>query len=148
MRYELWRAVVFTAAAALVTALYHKDVRAETSLIINGVSKHTGNKTYNETNTGLGLRYQVRPDASIQVGSYNNSFNRRSNYALVNYTPIQYGALSVGVFGGVASGYRQPLIAGAVVTYDFGNVTATVRAVPPVGNGTAGVVALEIGVKF
>lgn len=147
MRYELWRAVVFTAAAALVTALYHKDVRAETSLIIHGVSKHTGSYAYNENNTGLGLRYQVNHDWSVQAGSYINSYNKRTTYVAGNYTPIHYGALKLGAFAGVGTGYDQPIMAGLLAVYDFGKVTASVRAVPKVGK-LDGVVALEIGVQF
>lgn len=147
MRYELWRAVFFTAAAAALAVLAHKDSKAETSLIIHGVSKHTGAAKYNESNTGLGLRHQVNPDWSVQAGSYINSYNKRTTYVAGNWTPLHYGSLSLGAFAGAGTGYNQPVMAGLLAVYDFGKVTASVRAVPGVSRLDS-VVALEIGIKF
>ena len=118
--------------------------QAETSLIIHGVSKHSGSKIYNESNEGVGVRHQVDTDLSVQAGTYNNSFNRRSTYVLANYTPLHYGGFSAGVFSGLSTGYRSDVIGGLVVQYDFGKVFVTTR----IAKDVATVVALELGVKF
>jgi len=145
MRHELWRAVFFTAAAACLSVV--SQCRAETSLIVHGVSKHSGATKYNENHAGLGVRHQASPNWGYQVGTYRNSYNKQTTYAAVNYTPLHYGSLSLGAFAGVGTGYKQPVMAGLLAVYDFGKVAASVRAVPGIA-GLDSVVALEIGIKF
>lgn len=138
---------VLAVGGLAVGLCFAQAAKSETSLIIHGVSKHTGSYAYNENNTGLGLRYQVNPDWSVQAGSYRNSYNKQTTYVAGNWTPLHYGALKLGAFAGVGTGYNQPVMAGLLAVYDFGKVTATVRAVPGVGRLDS-VVALEIGLKF
>lgn len=62
-------------------------------------------KGYNESNYGLGVEYQFRPDTSVMVGSFYNSVRRDTHYAAVNWQPLALGDWKLGVAVGVMNGY-------------------------------------------
>lgn len=122
---------------------------------IAGISKHSdkraGSVPWNESNAGAGLRYNLTPELSGQVGFYKNSFSKQTNYALVQWTPLVVWRFKGGVFGGYASGYdlKVPLIAGLMLDTKLTNdVSLTARYIPKVNRTTTAVLAVEIGVKF
>lgn len=60
---------------------------------------------FNGNNRGFGVEYRFRPDVSVMVGTYYNSVYRDTNYAAVNWQPIQWGDWKLGLAIGVINGY-------------------------------------------
>ena len=123
---------------------------ADLSLQLHGLSHHFSDppkgQTWNEVNTGAGLRAQFTPEWGAQFGAYRNSVNKNSAYAIAQWTPLEFGRARFGAFAGVASGYKHgPLVAGVMLTVPVGNrFSFTVRAVPSLPK-TSGVVSVEAG---
>ena len=142
-----WSAVFFGLALA------PRCAQAEPSwhLQVHGVSHHFGEKAvgkWNERNYGAGLRYQHSETWGVQGGTFRNSYDRQSTYAVIDYTPLLGG--SVGVFGGVASGYREdgPLIGGLLLRWQGERVSLAARIVPKVRKEHTAVIAFEAGWRF
>lgn len=60
-------------------------------LQLHGLSKHSDEKAvgkWNERNWGTGVRYQHNPTWGVQGGTFRNSYDRQSAYAIVDYTPL------------------------------------------------------------
>lgn len=121
------------------------------TLIIHGLSHHDkprlSGQPWEQVNTGLGLRREFAHTLSGQAGIYRNSYGKTTVYALADYEPLRYGALSGGVFGGVATGYPQApvrVIAGFVGRAQVGSVSFALRY----GPGPKPVLALEAGINF
>lgn len=147
--------VCATALGFLIGGVLIGDCRAaDLHVQIHGASKHTSQPQgyeFNERNLGGGVRLQLNDRWGVQVGAYKNSYRRNTKYALFQYTPIDLGNVRAGVFGGYASGYayKVPGVAGAMATWQVsGRLSTTVRYVPPVGKGTSGVFAFELGWKL
>lgn len=137
--------VFITALLALGASL----AQAQTSIQLHGLSKHSGTTRYNETNAGVGIRHQVSDDWSVQVGTYRNSYYKRTTYLAGNWTPVQLAdGIKAGAFIGVGTGYPQLALGGFMATVRAGRLEWTVRAIPKAGRGTDAVVALEIGVQL
>ena len=134
---------IITTALVLVSTA----ASAEYAMVVHGLSKHTGTVAYNEHNLGVAIRKQTSEDLSIQIGTYKNSYNKQSVYGIANWQLVRVGNLSFGAFGGVASGYPHPIVAGGLVRYDLGGIDVTIRAVPKFGKYD-GVVAIELGMKY
>ena len=81
----------------------------ELSIDIHGFSHHAGGgQEYRQDNPGAGLRYEQMKDGrllSALVGSYRNSYNRRSVYALAGLGWQLAEDFSAGVVAGAVSGY-------------------------------------------
>lgn len=145
-----WLAIAALGVAA--TASSCSVMAGGLSLQLHGLSTHAESRgaydrsgqPWNERNYGLGLRYTVSPEWSVQAGAYRNSINRNTVYAIATYTPLNLGPLRVGVFGGLASGYSAPVIGGLAL--EAGPVTF--RVVPKVKGHTPFVVAVEYGIPF
>jgi hypothetical protein len=99
---------------------------------------------WNEFNVGLGLRYTHSDDLSTQFGLYKNSIDKTTVYALATYTPIDILGARVGVFGGLASGYSKPVIAGGAVEVG----PFTLRVIPRIKGVTPWAVGIELGVPL
>lgn len=127
---------------------------ADYSLVIHGVSHHFSERQHgkwNELNYGAALRVGINSDLSAQAGVYRNSESATSAYALADYAPIHIGAISLGAFGGVATGYEArnlTPIAGAVVRVKFDRVSVAVRLAPKAGVGGSAVASIEAGFSF
>lgn len=123
------------------------------SLQLHGLSWHakpraefdsTG-REWNERNVGLGIRHTFSDTWSVQAGAFRNSVDRTTVYAVANYTPVQFGALRVGGFAGLGTGYKStPLLAGGLI--EVGPVS--VRIIPPIKGATPLTLGLEVGIKF
>jgi len=131
--------VVFTLALASLTG--HAE---GLSLQLHGASHHVNAKrTFNEANLGLGLRYQQSNTVSFQGGFYDNSVNKTTVYLLAQWEPLSLGSFRAGVFGGVASGYQLPVVAGGMVSYK----AITLRVIPKTPK-TPLTFGLEVGIPF
>ena len=116
------------------------------ALQLHGLSRHASGQ-WNERNWGAGVRYQPTRDWGVQAGFYKNSMSRQSKYILAQWTPLHYGGLSAGVFGGLVTGYKTPVAAGLIATAQAGRWSATVRGVPPTPQSPA-FATFEIGVQL
>lgn len=136
--------LAFTAAAAPA---------GELSLQLHGLSWHakpraefdsTG-REWNERNVGSGIRHTFSDTWSVQAGAFRNSLDRTTVYAVANYTPVQFGALRVGGFAGLGTGYKStPLLAGGLI--ELGPVS--VRVIPPIRGLTPLTLGLEVGIPI
>jgi hypothetical protein len=116
------------------------------SIQLHGASKHAGERQYNEQNYGLGYRLNISHDFDVQVGYYRNSLDKDTYYGIVDYKPLQYSGLKLGVFGGVGTGYASTLLGGLVLDVPVTKrVTLTARVIPAISGVTPAVIALEIG---
>ena len=127
---------------------------------------------WEENNIGLGVRYEMSNKMSAQIGRYKNS-NSIDNtsfyttYGVVDYTPFAVGKISVGAFGGIASGYdeyetryvngqktlvitKEQIIpvAGLLARWQGDIFNLTTRFAPKVNDTGSAVLSLEIGIKF
>lgn len=123
------------------------------SLQLHGLSWHAApraefdqtHRDWNERNVGLGIRHTFSATWGVQAGAYRNSVDRTTVYAVANYTPVQFGALRVGGFAGLGSGYKStPLLAGGLI--EIGPVT--VRVIPRIKGQTPMTFGLEVGIPF
>ena len=120
--------------------------------IAHGISTHQTQRAdgqpWNERNAGLGIRYEINSDWSIQAGQFKNSLRFKSNYLIADYTPPQISFVQAGVFAGRVSGYSQTdYAAGLVARASFERASLALRATPKF-KGSPSVVALEIGWRF
>jgi len=135
---------------ALLCGAAQADV-GDKHIVVHGFSHHTVERpkppAWNETNPGLGIRYELYDDVSFQAGFYKNSFYKRSYYGVVDYTPLSIGKLSAGGFLGIASGYtdKTGIAGGAIVRWQEKRYSTAIRVIP---GGKYNIVAIEIGVKF
>ena len=123
-------------------------------IVGTGLSHHAierTNPSYNETNSGAGLRLNLDKDTAIQGGFYNNSYSKQSNYAIIDYSPYKLlkqndcGNIDTGGFLGAATGYKEypvPVVGiqGAIHCGDF-YIRSRVTPAPIAGV----VLSLEVG---
>lgn len=146
----MMRALIATSLAMACSAAH-----AELHLQLHSNSHHfqerLDGKAWNERNPGLALRYSPSPDWSAQVGAYRNSEFARTYYALADWTPLQAGQFSAGVFGGAATGYRerpiQPL-GGALVRWQGDRFSVTARIAPRADRKSSAVATVEFGMRI
>ena len=102
----------------LATLTAPRQAVADTLSLDIGLTAHHFNRDtvrredLNEVNPGLGLRW-TSGDYHRMAGVYRNSIRRTSAYALLGYTPIHAGPLSLGVVAGAVTGYGKPYMAAA-----------------------------------
>lgn len=132
-------------------------VAASLSLVLHGFSLHAtdyddNGRKWDETNYGMGLRYEVNKDWAMQGGFYQNSQHRTSVYAGVDWLPLHVGPFSAGGGLGIATGYSlAPVVPVATL-----NVRATlasrvdvmVRYLPPITPKMTSVAAVEFSLRF
>ena len=112
---------------------------------------------YNEKNFGIGLALPVTSKLDVLSGFYENSYNKTSVYAGVNYhSPNNYG-LSVGLNSGFVTGYddtanndsKIAVMLVPHVTYAVKNFRAEVGFIPSLGiENRTSVVAFTVGSRF
>ena len=62
---------------------------------------------YRQNNTGIGLEVKQSVDSSVLMGYYHNSVYRETVFGGMTYTPIHYSGVSLGIVGGLATGYTD-----------------------------------------
>lgn len=122
----------------------------ELLVIAHLVSTHFGAPANNE-NYGVGLQCDLGP-VEVAVGTYHNSFERQTYYAVVGKDFVSLGPVRFGLIGGLASGYEgkndaAPLLGGGRISVDVGRVQIGVVGIPPVEKNY-GVAHLTIGWRF
>ena len=102
---------------------------------------------YNEKNWGLGIEQDIYKGWRFSVGTYRNSFSRRSTYIGGLYTPIHFGNNSQWSFGGtlgLVSGYKGGVLpyAAPVLTWEGKKVGVNILSIP------GAVTAIQVKAKF
>lgn len=121
----------------------------EVLLIAHLVSGHTEGGL-NNRNPGVGIAcraYRI----SAAAGTYRNSFDRQSVYAVAGVDLVEGRGLRLGAIAGLASGYdhvqKLPMIGGARLTLQLGEMEIGVLGVPPVGR-YVGFLHLTFGIRL
>lgn len=83
------------------------------------VSAYHAKAGYNGNTPGIGALCGVSEDTRIGIGTYYNSINRQSNYAMIAYQPLKIGNASVGAFIGGVTGYQTHTIPFAAIAISF-----------------------------
>lgn len=113
------------------------------AIAVNLTSYHI-NRDAKRNEKNLGIGYEVRDGYLVKMaGAYRNSFYRNTVYALVGYEPINFAGFGIGIFGGLATGYRQKIAAGIMV--DYGQVSF--KICPPFeldGRKTEGFIGMQL----
>ncbi len=124
--------------------IFWTDRPKAAELVVHGVSYHFDrSQEWNERNWGLGIRFQHGNGYSSQFGTYENSYDRRTWYAVgQKQWPIY--SVHAGVFAGTVTGYDSPVAAGLMLSTN----NLTFRLIPPAGPQTTGVLALEFHKAF
>jgi len=68
---------------------------------------HQRNKKHNEDNWGLGAEKNLTREWTFAAGFYDNSYDQRSVYAGMIWTPIHIDYVHFGLSGGVVDGYGK-----------------------------------------
>ena len=105
-------------------------------------SQHFPDRGFNQFNPGIGVEADWT-DWQIAVGTYRNSYDRQTNYAMVGFLPVHVGSVSLGVVGGPATGYAFPVIGAFEAAYRAKSWGVNILAVPPVMKGAA-VIGLQL----
>lgn len=121
----------------------------ELVLVAHLVSAHSGSG-FNDRNPGLGVSC-TGARMSVAAGTFRNSFERQSVYLVAGRDLIRIGPVALGGVVGLASGYdhvrKLPVIGGARMTVDWGDVEVGVLGVPPAGE-YAGYLHLTLGFRL
>lgn len=145
--------------AALIVVgvlLVWQDARAD-KLLLHGGSKHYGDTQgydFNESNSGVGYQHDITPQFAVIGGVYDNSYNRTSVYAGAAVTTNPRRTFSVGLQGGIVTGYDDtPQGTGVVTGYVLpfvrarrGLVFAEIGWIPPLTG--IGAITYSVGVSW
>ncbi len=124
-----------------IVLLMASTARAETYMDWNLAAHHwdrsrVRERNLSENNPGIGFETAFdNDDLRGMLGVYHNSNRKYSIYALIGYTPLRFGGLSVGVVGGALTGYNYaPVVPGAglLASYQWGKSGINIIAVPTV----------------
>lgn len=136
---------------------------ARKSLILNIGSRHNGTessqsnretgeekstrKKYNEDNKGIGLKYRLKNNKSVEGGYYKNSLDKDTFYIEQNKSfPFRLGKLKVspGLSLGAATGYKDGLVPYLTPTLEVGNkYKLRLRYIPKIEGVTPEVYGLQ-----
>ncbi len=120
----------------------------EAALVLHLVSAHSGSYQYNNENYGAGVSCAVSQNSALTVGSYENSFRKRTFYLAQDFSLRVTQKLSADAFFGAASGYRDPWLAGGKISYSFTEkLAASVLLIPPTANSDS-VAHLTLSFRF
>ena len=151
MVYALYNTVKMKLLGSIILILNSFSVIAEEFIALNTVSYHfdrTHAKKLNEVNAGVGYENEKGSTRNM-FGVYKNSFRRTTIYALRGYSIVKSENNSVGIVGGLTTGYVgtvSPAV-GGIFTVQFGSVGLNITAVPPVeirGHKLRGFAALQL----
>lgn len=163
------------AVAALFASISHAgDLYLQIHTVSHHFSPRAEGKEWNEQNEGMALRYQFNADWGVQAGFYDNSVNRKTRYAILQWTPFHVEGWDFGAHVGLHDGYGTKMDTvkgstrwysystfeerptshidpnfGLLARYSWNRVSATVRYLPKYGQRSpSAVTTLELGYKF
>lgn len=103
----------------------------------------------NGLNYGLGAEFGISPSWSLTAGGYQNSFETTSFYAGGLWKPWSKDHWKLALMLGVANGYRRVNDGGVfpytfpMLQYESDRFGANIALIPPVGQVTHGLIALQ-----
>lgn len=137
--------ILISAAMLAMSGVVQAD--NQLNLAINVTSFHFPRQDFNERNPGIGLEYG-NSEVKGMIGTYDNSYYRRTNYLLGAYTPLHYGNINAGVFGGLASGYAYPVVGGLILNYQGSMAGVNLMIVPSVVKNASSVIGVQLTIKL
>ena len=81
-------------------------------------------KNYNEQNVGFGAEYHHDQTWRGGLGFYENSYYRRTYYAMVQWLPLKSGNWHFGVTGSMVTGYLEDPVFVPIPTITYENEKA------------------------
>ena len=109
---------------------------------------------FNNNNLGVGVEYAFNTVASVTVGEYKNSLRHQTNYAVINYHPIELGPIKVGIVAGVINGYpamNQGNYSPALlptISIEYKWIGANLYFIPPINNTTYSVLSAQLKLRI
>ena len=166
--------ILILVAWLLSAALAHAG---EWGIQVHVHSMHFADRIYedwNEDTEGFALRYSYDKTYAVQAGHYRNEqtvrgYNFFANYVIGEYTPLSFGPLHFGVYGGLVSGYNDFTIAergpgrgritsetdsgvnptgGLTVRWDVYRFNVLARLHPDLPHAGPASIATEVGFRF
>ena len=133
----------------LALALGCATASASDWLVLSGASYHFRDREdYRADNPGVG--WERREDlipVTWMAGYYRNSYDRDTFYAGGRWEPLDFGALKLGVFVGLASGYWTPVVALPMASVEYKRVGFNIVALPNIRD-YAGYLGLQVKFKL
>jgi hypothetical protein len=123
-------------------------------ITVGGFSEHFDRQDrLNQTHQGLGVEYSFAPDWAAIAGTFKNSTYEWSQYAGVNWLPIEYSVFKLGLTAQISNHYRN-LNNGAVFAFaapmlsaQYEHFGANIYLIPSLANVT-GAVVLQFKVSW
>jgi hypothetical protein len=105
---------------------------------------------YNNNTPGLGVLCDAGGDWRLAAGTYFNSVRKQSYYAGAAWQPVKIGAVKLGAYGGLATGYKPHAVpfAAGVVSVPLGRAEFHLIAIPKVTGITPATAALSVTWRF
>ena len=118
-------------------------------LVVSGASYHFRDRDeYRADNPGIGWeRRDTLIPLSYMAGYYRNSYDRDTFYAGARWEPLDFGAVRLGVFVGLASGYWTPVVALPMASIEMGPVGVNLVALPNIRD-YAGYLGVQLKFKL
>jgi hypothetical protein len=129
-----------------------QDVSAgKVSLVFETVSYHLGGG-YNNINPGIGLEYRLRDHFHIGVGTYRNSMEMQSVYALAGFESSGKKRIGFGAEAGIITGYNESIIPAAMPYLRLGSrkgrLNVKIDVLPPVPDLTPLVFTCQLRLRL
>jgi hypothetical protein len=121
------------------------------SLVFETVSYHLGGG-YNNINPGIGFEYRLRDRFHIGAGTYRNSMEVQSVYALAGFETNGKKRIGVGAEAGIITGYNESIIPAAAPYLRLGSrkgrLNVKIDMLPPVPDLTPLVFTCQLRLRL
>ena len=129
-----------------------QDISAgKVSLVFETVSYHIGGG-YNNINPGIGLEYRLRDRFHIGTGTYRNSMEVQSVYALAGFETRGKKRIGFGAEAGIITGYNESIIPATAPYLRIGSrdgrLNVKIDMLPPVPDLTPMVFTCQVRLKL
>ena len=140
-------------AGVVLALLPFCAVSAETTAthyLTSGFVSHHAKGDYRENNYGIG--YEIRQGRfAYSVGYFRNSLDRDTFYGAVGYHAWTNGPVSVGLVGGLATGYPYPVVPMVIPFLELTlskSIELRFFAIPPIPDVTPFTAAAQLKWRF
>lgn len=123
-------------------------------ITVGGFSIHAERQgDLNQVNLGLGAEYDFAPKWAAVAGTFKNSNYEWSQYAGVNWLPLEYSVFKFGLTAQISNHYRNinnggiMVFAAPMISTQYGRYGANIYLIPPLSNVTAAV-AVQFKMNF
>ncbi len=116
-------------------------------ITVGGFSEHFDRQdTLNQSHPGIGVEYGFAPDWAVIAGTFKNSTYAYSQYAGVNWLPLEYSIFKLGLTAQISNHYRNLnngaafVFAAPMLSAQYSHVGANLYLIPSLSNVTGAVV--------